>query len=514
MILINSSPKNTLKIFQPFLPVYVPLGAGSLLSLAEREKISVKFVDEQIENDTIKLVNQYVRNMQKPYIFAFSVLTIALKSALAVSKELKRLYPDSIIVFGGIHPSAMPDEVLSYQHINAVIKGEAEKVLFDFYRCVKDGRDFSGLENISYRKNGEIVHNAVTSAVDNLDNLPVFPYHYFNSTRYDLGAVISSRGCPYECIFCSNRIITGKKYRFRSAEVIVDDLELLYKKYNRRHINFVDDNLLVNKERIYSIIGNMNKRGLSGKLTFNFQARADNVSYVLLKDLFNSGFRSVFFGLETSSDAIMKTIKKNQALNRCLEAVRIAKKIGFYVEGTFIYGLPGETHNDRMKCVEISRELGLDKVRYNNATPYPGTELYRIAKSQNRLYVKGLYENFASVATFIENPFKRIPFSYVPEGNKEIEIRRDILFSFFSFYFDITKFKEAFKNPYEGAKWFDSKEELLKTFGKISGLLLLFLLLFVKFCQLFYYSLIKRESRIPLKSFMKVFDGFRIKAKV
>ena len=89
-------------------------------------------------------------------------------------------------------------------------------------------------------------------------------------------------------------------------------------------------------------------------------------------------------------------------------------------------------------------------VRFNNATPYPGTELYEIAKSEKRLNVQGLWENFNSVSTFIENPFNRIPFSYVPQGNTEEEIRRDILFSYFSYYLDFKRLKKIFTSPDKG----------------------------------------------------------------
>ena len=182
-------------------------------------------------------------------------------------------------------------------------------------------------------------------------------------------------------------------------------------KYNKRYVLFLDDNLLVSRKRIYSLLEEIKKSGLDKKMTFNFQARGDNVDYTLLQDLYNSGFRSVFFGLETASERLMKVIKKGETVAQCIEAVKMAKEIGFHVSATFIYGLPGETHQDRLDSVLLSKNLKLDMVRYNNATPYPGTELYEIARKENRLNIQGIYENFNSVSTFIENPFKKIPFS-------------------------------------------------------------------------------------------------------
>jgi len=513
MILINSSPKDALKIFQPFLPIFVPVGVGCLLAAAEREGIKAQFIDEQIEDDVLGRVSEYVKTMERPYIFAFSVLTAAFKNAVLVSKELKRLYPDSIILFGGIHPTALPDEVLSFDHIDFVLRGEGEKSLIELYRCVKGGKDLTHMDNLSYRRSGEIIHNKMSQILEDLDSYPPFPYHRFTSNAYDIGFVISSRGCPYQCIFCSNRVTTGRKYRFRSAEAIVSELDMLYHKFNKRYILFLDDNLLVSKKRIYSLLEQIKEKGLDKKMTFNFQARGDNVDYKLLQDLYDCGFRSIFFGLETASERLMKIVKKGETVAQCIGAVKMAKEIGFHVSATFIYALPEETHQDRMDSVHLSRALQLDMVRFNNATPYPGTELYEIAKREKRLNVKGLWENFNSVSTFIENPFNRIPFSYVPEGNTEEQIRRDILFSYFNYYLDFERLKKIFTSPDKGVGWFNAGESFFDILKKIPALFFLVMMMFLKFGQLFYYTVLKKETAISFRHFLKVFEGLWRKRK-
>jgi radical SAM superfamily enzyme YgiQ (UPF0313 family) len=384
----------------------------------------------------------------------------------------------------------------------------------ELYRCIKEGTDYHHIDNISYRKDGQIVHNRMSFYSENLDDYPPFPYHRFTSNRYDLGFVLSSRGCPYRCIFCSNRVTTGRRYRYRSSASIVEELKILHEKYGKRYILFLDDNLLVNKERIYSLFEAIRGASLDKVMTFNFQARGDNVDRKLLEDLHATGFRSIFFGLETSSEEIMKTIRKGETVAQCMEAARLAKEIGFHVSATFIYALPGETHQDRMNCVKMSTDLELDMVRYNNATPYPGTELHEIAGSEGRLNVQGLYENFNSVSTFIENPFKRIPFSYVPPGNTENEIRRDILFSYFRFYFDIKRLKNVFARPDQGVGWFNAGEKMWDFAKKVPSLLMLSAMMFFKFSQFIYYCAMKKETRISLHFPLKVFEGLFRKGRV
>ena len=120
MILINSSPKDTLKIFQPFSRTKLPIGIGSLLAVTENKKIKARFIDEHVESNTLGLIEKYIKETEPPYIFGFSVLTAAFKTAVLTSKRVKELYPDSVICFGGIHPTAVPEEVLSYGHIGRV----------------------------------------------------------------------------------------------------------------------------------------------------------------------------------------------------------------------------------------------------------------------------------------------------------------------------------------------------------------------------------------------------------
>jgi radical SAM superfamily enzyme YgiQ (UPF0313 family) len=398
----------------------------------------------------------------------------------------------------------VPEEVLTYKHVDIVLRGEAEVTLPELYRCLKGRDEFSHIDGISFRQDSRIVHNNTAPVVQDLDSLPPFPYHRFTSKKYDLGFVVSSRGCPYGCIFCSNRVTTGMKYRYRSPISIVDDLEVLYHRHGKTFILFLDDNFLVNKKRIYALIDEIRQRGLDNKMTFSFQARGDNADYALFKDLYSSGFKSVFFGMETASNRIMKLIKKGETVEQCINAVRMAKELGFHVSAAFIYGFPTETHSDRINCARLSKELEIDMARFNNATPYPGTELYQIAKKEGALNIQNDYENFISVSTFIENPFKKIPFSYIPAGSTENEIRNDILFSYIIFYMDIKKIKRILTMSGEGAGWFSAGEKILETVKKIPALVFLGILLSVKFGSLFVNMLLKRNTSI---SFGKLFKS-------
>lgn len=209
MILINSSTKNTNKIFQPFYPVHPPIGIGYLLTAAQKNGIDAYYIDEQVEDNVMGRINSYLPKLKRPYIFGFSVVTSALKNAINVSEQLKKLYPDSFIVFGGVHPTLVPDEILSYQHIDAVVRNDGDLSLIELYNCIKKSSDFTHIKGLSYKRDGKTVHNEEREIMSNLDAYPPFPYHLFGNPKYSMGFVLSSRGCPHQCIFCSCRFMSG-----------------------------------------------------------------------------------------------------------------------------------------------------------------------------------------------------------------------------------------------------------------------------------------------------------------
>jgi anaerobic magnesium-protoporphyrin IX monomethyl ester cyclase len=511
MIIINSSPRSPLGIFQPLSPLFVPIGIGYLLASAERRNIPVHFVDEQIEKNIQKRIDACVGAMPKPAIFAFGVLTAVFKNAVDLASVLKKRYPDSFVVFGGIHPTACPEEVLAYPQVDAVLRGEGECSLMELYRCVKEHRNFTHIAGLSYRREGRVASNPI-EIVGGDDAFAPFPYHRF-PRPYDVGFIVTSRGCPYQCIFCSNRLTTGLKYRFREPAASVEELERLLVDFHQRYVIFLDDNFCVSRPRIHALIDEIKKRGLHRKMSFSFQGRADSVDEPLMRELYDAGFHSVSFGIETASEKIMKGIKKGETVAECVSALKMAKRLGYCTSSVFIFGLPEETFQDRMAAVELSDDLDLDMVRYNNATPYPGTELWEIAKRQGRIFIKGLYENFISVAGFVENPFRPIRFPYVPPGNTEAEIRRDMLYAYFRFYIHRARFMRMFKKQDEGPRWFETGNNLSEKLKKLLPLIVVFCALLVKFSQFFIYTVLYPPTRISLNHFLTVFKGLGPSAK-
>ncbi|MFH0731402.1 MAG: radical SAM protein [Candidatus Omnitrophota bacterium] len=427
MILIN--PKSTkFGIFERYVPLSVPIGlgylAGSLLS--KGHKVSV--LDEHINPISEELIRKSAALFSPPYLFGISTLTACAKRSYEIVGIIKGLYPESKIVMGGIHPTVMPDEVLGNRDIDYVLRREAENTLLEFCEAIKENRDVTRICGLSYRTNGRIIHNPNAELPD-LSVLAPFPYHLFNNkpNRYNFGFIASSRGCPYDCIFCSQRNISGQRYRYFPAEAVLRDIDLLVNKYHQIHINFVDDNFTANQQRVIQLCEGIINSKLHEKVTFDCQTRADAVNGQILSLLRKAGFRLINFGFETSSERLMVLLNKKETVRQNIEAVKLVKKHGLGVSGTFIFGLPTETRADRLSAYRMARQMDLDYVRFNNATPYPGTQLYEMAKKEGRIFAEKDWSNLNACGSLVSDSLTETRLPYVPVDCDEKILKRDIV---------------------------------------------------------------------------------------
>lgn len=430
MILINPSYKREKKLggFARYVPLTVPIGIGYLAAYLAAHDNRVRIIDEEIEPISGAVLDKHVEGLKRPYIFGLSCLTAGIGRGHEVAAFIKSKYPDSKIIFGNIHPTVLYEEVLRDPNVDIVVRGEGEEVLNELYTRIKSRKSYADIKGISFRSEESVVSNENAQLPD-LNKVPIFPYKLFKqySEKYALGFIASSRGCPYNCIFCSQRSISGRKYRFFPSQVVINSIDELINEHKQSFITFVDDSFLMNKERVFELCEAIQAKGFHKRAIFDCQARSDTIDERILKALRDSGFRTIHFGIETASERLMELIDKRETVSEIRESVKLAKKMGFQVSGTFILGLPTETREERASSYRLAKELSLDYVRFNNATPYPGTKLYEIAKAEKRLNPGDQWENLNACGTLVESPFKTSALAYVPLTVSEEELRHDIL---------------------------------------------------------------------------------------
>jgi len=427
MILIN--PKSTkFGIFQRYVPLSVPIGVGYLAGYLLENGRKAEVIDEHIDPLSRQLLSRLLDKFSPPYIFGISTLTACAQRSYDIARQIKDWYPDSLIILGGIHPTVLPEEALGNKAVDFVIRGEGEGALLELYDAIKNRRDHSRIKGLSYKSGGKLIHNP-PAELPVLDDFPVFPYQLFENGlgKYNFSFISSSRGCPYECIFCSQRSISGRRFRYMPESVVLDEIELLINRYNQGHINFVDDNFTADKQRVIRLCRRITEKGLQRKASFDCQTRADAVDDEILFSLRRAGFRMINYGLETASERLMVLLNKKETVAENIAAVKLTKKYGFGVSGTFIFGLPTETKKERWLAYRLAKELDLDYVRFNNATPYPGTKLYEIAKNEGRLFVEEGWANLNACASLVQDSLAESKLPYFPEGCGENELKKDII---------------------------------------------------------------------------------------
>ncbi len=414
----------------------LPIGVGTLAGYLMQKGKKVKVLDELIQPFELfyNELDNILEEFKKPYIFGIGCFTMSIGRGYRIAELLKQEYPDSIVIFGGIHPTVLPEEVLGTRNVDYVVRGEGEETLLELYDSIKNYRNCHNILGISYRINGSIKHNPDRPLGNDLDSISFFPYKIFDPNKYSLDFVMSSRGCPFNCIFCSQRRISGRSYRYRSPEKVVEELELLINKYKQKNIAFLDDDFLVNRKRTKSLCEMIVQNNFHLKAKFGCQTRADMVNEEMLGYLKEAGFSFVGLGMETGSERLMKLLNKQETVEENIIASKLLKKMGFDINASFLFGLPSETGAERFIAYMLAKELKIPYAKFNNVVPYPGTKLYEIAQKEGTLNIAEHWENFNSVEGVVHGIFSKVKLPYIPANTKEIELRKDLVRSNLYFY--------------------------------------------------------------------------------
>lgn len=454
MLLINPAMPGRMGMISRYSAVSLPIGIGTLAGYLLSKKRQAAILDELIHpfQETSHQLSDYIKRARKPYIFGISSLTLSIGRSFEIAQLLKKRFPDSKVILGGIHASALPDEALNTGNVDIVVRGEGEETLLLLYDIIKNGESYSGVEGISFKENGSIRHNPDRPLLQELDQIPRFPYELFDPDQYNFDFVISSRGCPYDCIFCSQRIISGRKYRFRSCEKVVEELDLLINTYHQTSISFLDDDFFVNRDRVKALTESIIAHGLNTKANFGCQARADHVTEEILEYVEAAGFTFIGLGMETGSEKLMTILNKKETVKTNIAAVQLIKRFGLHVNASFLFGIPSETHEERFKTYMLAKKLNLDFAKFNNLVPYPGTELFTIAEKEGTLNIEENWKNFNSVGGVVEGVFSRDRLPYVPSTSSEKKLRKDLVRA--NLYFYISNLFSLFVPEKGNPGWF------------------------------------------------------------
>jgi len=430
MLLINPAAQKFGGFLSRYVPVGIPVAIGCISAYLEQHGIRCRVVDEEILDVTPSVLRDSVEGLERPYIIGLSCLTAHVGRAYKIARMIKADFPDATVVVGGLHPTSCPEEALNTGAIDYVVRGEGEEVMLRLYRAIRGQGDPTKILGVSFVRDGAIHNNPEAPLIPEINDIPNFPYHLFEHPKYDMGFLTTSRGCQYRWSYCSIRLMTGQTFRYKSAERIIEEIDLLVGKYHQKAIVFYDDNFCTKASRVHELCNMIIGRGLHEKVDFSVQTRADNVLQAgedLIRNMAEAGFSHMGFGMETGVQRLADLIRKDETVACHLETTKLCQKHGMDVSLFMRFGLPTETAADRETGFRVVTGAGVVATKYNNLIPYPGTPMWNELKGSPRVAIIKDWANFNSVLAMTTSIFARTPLPYVPETCSEWELKRDII---------------------------------------------------------------------------------------
>ena len=426
MIFIEPKAPN-LHIFSQFaLP---RLGSFILGTMMKQRGWDVEVIVEEIH----KIDYSKIKSAD---LVGISTITSTAPRAYAIADKIRQL--NVPVIMGGPHVTFLTEEAL--EHADFVVRGEGEQALMAFIDVWETNRDFSNVPNLSYKTEDVTINNPIRPYLENLDTIP-FPDASLleKSSRSVAGKrvipVQTSRGCPFDCSFCSVTGMFGKKFRYRSKENILAEL----RQYNSKNndIFFYDDNFTANRKRAKELLRAMIDEKF--KFKWSTQVRVDIAKDLELVHLMKkAGCHTVYIGFESVNPESLKSMQKGQTVQEMKQAIKILRKHKIYIHGMFVYGFDDDDWNTVKSAVKFARKNRLNSTQFLILTPLPGSEFYKKMESEKRIrfYDWNLYDAHHVV--------------YQPAQFSLLELQRAQIYSHKRFY----SMKESIKKLLTG-KWID-----------------------------------------------------------
>ena len=375
-------------------PSFYPHLGMLYLASALREWTNLKPEIELLDMRTLEMtIPQVMTELKKrpPDIIGLGAKTCEAQVARALSKEIKKWNPDVLVVIGGAHSSTFPDSIMKDSGIDVAVIGEGEKTLVEIVEKFAAGEPLAGIDGTLTRVNGELVMGAVRPYIEDVDSIPfpawdlmdidlfsrvVIPGFFLARKRMMI--VFSSRACPYECSYCHQ--IFGKKFRPRSAENVLQELEILYHKYGVQEFHFIDDVFNLQKERVHAICDGILERKMDVSIVFPNGLRADILDRDTVAKLRKAGTYCLYFGVESGSPRILKLINRKQNLDKIKQVVRWCDEEGMITGGFIMMGFPSETREELESTSRFILDNPFTRMGISQVTALPGTKLHKITQ--------------------------------------------------------------------------------------------------------------------------------------
>ncbi len=400
-----------------------PLGLMSIAAyLREKCGCQVKIIDLRLDARDRSSLESEIRRYA-PDIVGISALTFESNAIPWIAGSVKRMNANTPILLGGPHATAYPEQAAQIPGIDYVIVGEGEVATARLIERIRNRLDPAGLKGIVYTRENRIVSTGRENFIEDINLLPMPAYDLIPIERYGsysrmsrtgsgkFMSLFSSRGCPYQCIYCHN--IFGKVFRFRSAESLFNEIKHLYTTYQIRDYEILDDIFNLDRNRLIEFCDRIIESGIKVTLAFPNGVRGDILDEEQLSKLRKAGVIFIAFAIETGSPRMQKFIRKNIQLEKIRKNIEIAHSLKIHTHGFFMIGFPGETLDEMKQTVRFMLSSRLHTSALFVVMPFEGTELGKMAREMGKVPVSDFSmsyhtENFINLTSVPSKTVNRI----------------------------------------------------------------------------------------------------------
>lgn len=375
-VLFINPPNNT----APPETLDPPLGLSYIASILIKMKHDVYGIDLNFEKNARGKLNKLF-NKKDIDIVGLTSVTSNYNYVKKISEYIRKMSQNVLIMYGGTHATFNKEKILSENNsIDLVVYGEGELTIQEVIKNYPNLFE-NKIRGIAYRRDGKIVINPPRELISNIDTIPLPYREIFTKRKYSQIHILTSRGCPYNCIFCNSTKMWGNRIRYRNIKCVIEEIEKIQGTFGRVKIFIADDVFLMDKKRVYEFCTEIAKKELY--FSWACLSRVDSVSEKLLKRMKECGCKEISFGCESGSNKILEICNKNITTKDIINAIRITKKVGISCRTSWIIGLPCETEDTLSKTTKLILKTKPNIVTFYFAIPYSGTDLQIRKKELN-----------------------------------------------------------------------------------------------------------------------------------
>jgi radical SAM superfamily enzyme YgiQ (UPF0313 family) len=413
--------------------LYPPLGLAYIAAVAEEAGHNVKVVDcEALEydySDLYKVIEKY-----KPDVLGMTTFCTVMDRVYKIAEKTKKICNNCSVVLGGVQTTIEPMPSLKRKDVDFIIYGEGEVTFVEFLKEMQkpaEQRELSKIKGLFWKDtSGKILMNEKRELIQDLDALPFPARHLFPMEKYHGSAnlrgkkvlnIMTSRGCPFNCSYCSSHLSFGKTHRFRSAKDVVAEMKELNDEYGCDSIQFYDESFTMNRNRVIELCKEIKKSKLH--IPWTCFTRVNLVDQQMLNIMADSGCYQIFYGIESGVQRLLNLIRKGITLEQSKKALKMTRKAGIESMASLMLAIPTETEEESWQTVNFAIEIDPDYAQWLKTTPFPGNDLYELCKKSGNI----ITDDYTKYTEWNEAV-------YVPEGRTVEEVTKTTNQAYRKFY--------------------------------------------------------------------------------